>query len=159
MASSDRLSQLQDHVNYLASLFCDATGVLQSTVKPSKFENFAEQIDRGYDQNQPLDPNQQQQQQQQSGQEGEQDMKKTFSELITNTAKQIDELIDSLPDDEDGNIALQAEQMRQLEYENMVATRQLEHVTQCAELLLQQIQDKLSRITESELSNQRVEKD
>ncbi len=46
---SDRLSQLQDQVNYLASLFCDATGVLQAQAKPSKFENFTEGLSRGYE--------------------------------------------------------------------------------------------------------------
>ena len=43
---TDRLSQLQDQVNQLASLFCDATGVLQGEAKPSKFENFAESLKR-----------------------------------------------------------------------------------------------------------------
>ena len=36
-------------VNSLATLFCDATGVLQAQAKPSKFENFAENLKRDYE--------------------------------------------------------------------------------------------------------------
>jgi hypothetical protein len=136
---TDRLSQLQDQVNYLASLFCDATGVLQSQAKPSKFEDFAESLDRGCDADdkskQSLD-----------------EVKVTFAELITSTAKRIDALIDSLPDETESNEQLQEEQLRELEVENAVAARQLEYVTSCAEDLLKQIQLKIAKIAQSQLS-------
>ena len=137
---SDRLSQLQDQVNYLASLFCDATGVLQASAKPSKFENFAKDLDRGYPEEKA-----------EAGASLE-DVKVTFAELITTTAKKIDTLIDSLPNEEESNDQHLAQQLRELEIENAVAARQLEYVTKCAESLLEQIQKKISQIAQSQLS-------
>lgn len=138
---SDRLSQLQDQVNSLATLFCDATGVLQAQAKPSKFENFAENLKRDYENEEPIDTN-------------AEDVKVTFAQLITSTAKKIDTLIDSLPNEEETNEQLLAEQLKELEVENAVAARQLEFVTDCAESLLEQIQKKISQIAESQLKQQ-----
>ena len=84
---SDRLSQLQDQVNNLATLFCDATGYLQGHAKPSKFENFAENLKRDYENEEApaaaaaaaADTN-------------VEDVKTTFAQLITSTAKKIDTL-------------------------------------------------------------------
>ena len=140
---SDRLSQLQDQVNYLASLFCDATGVLQAQAKPSKFENFTEGLSRGYEE-------------EESSKEKEptnpiDDIKVTFAELITSTAKKIDTLIDSLPNEDESNEQVLAKQLRELEVENEMAARQLEYVTNCAENILEQIQKKISIIAESQL--------
>ena len=141
---SDRLSQLQDQVNYLASLFCDATGVLQAQAKPSKFENFAEGLSRGYEDEEKEQP---------TGSIDE--IKVTFAELITSTAKKIDTLIDSLPNEEESNEQVLAQQLRELEFENEIAARQLEYVTNCAENILEQIQKKISVIAESQLSIQK----
>lgn len=149
---SDRLSQLQDQVNYLAQLFCDATGVLQDKAKPSKFENFAENLDRGYE-------NEAEKEKSGGGggaetneQQSIDEIKLTFAELITSTAKKIDTLIDSLPNEDESNEDLQMKQLRDLETENTEAARQLEYVTKCAENLLQQIQKKISQIAESQLN-------
>lgn len=141
---SDRLSQLQDQVNALATLFCDATGVLQAQARPSKFENFAENLKRDYESEEAqLEAN-----------TNAEDVKTTFAQLITSTAKKIDTLIDSLPNEDETNEQLLAEQLRQLEIENAVAARQLEFVTDCAESLLEQIQNKISQIAESQLKQQ-----
>lgn len=137
---SDRLSQLQDKVNILAGYFCDATGVLQAEAKPNKFENFAESLDRGYDAEE-ANPD-----------EKINEIKLTFAQLITATAKQIDTLIDSLPNEEESNEQLLSQQLSELEVENAVAARQLEYTTKCAENLLEQIQKKISQIAESQLS-------
>lgn len=137
---SDRLSQLQDKVNILAGYFCDATGVLQAEAKPNKFENFAESLDRGYDAEE-ANPD-----------EKINEIKLTFAQLITSTAKQIDTLIDSLPNEEESNEQLLSQQLSELEVENAVAARQLEYTTKCAENLLEQIQKKISQIAESQLS-------
>ena len=139
---SDRLSQLQDNVNYLASLFCDATGVLQEQAKPSKFENFAENLKRDYENGES------------TTETNDEDVKATFAQLITSTTKKIDTLIDSLPNEEETNEELLAEQLRKLELENAIAARQLEFVTDCAENLLEQIQLKISQIAESQLKQQ-----
>jgi hypothetical protein len=138
---SDRLSQLQDQVNYLASLFCDATGVLQAQAKPTKFENFAESLDRGYEI-----------EDKENAEAAISDVKQTFAELITATAKKIDTLIDSLPNEEDSNEQILSHQLKELEVENAVAARKLEYTTKCAENLLDQIQKKISQIAESQLS-------
>ena len=142
---SDRLSQLQDNVNYLASLFCDATGVLQEQAKPNKFENFAENLDRGH-----LQPQQQ---------VDEIDHKLTFTDLITNTTKEIDSIIESLSSENESSEETQAQKLRKLEIENEIAAKQLENVTRSAESLLKQIQEKLSKISESELRIHQTIKD
>jgi hypothetical protein len=141
---SDRLSQLQDNVNYLASLFCDATGVLQEQAKPSKFENFAENLDRGHAPQQQVD---------------DVDHKLTFTDLITNTAKEIDSIIESLSNENESSEEIQAQKLRKLEIENEIAAKQLETVTRSAESLLKQIQEKLSKISESELRIHQTIKD
>lgn len=143
---SDRLSQLQDQVNFLAELLCNATGLLQEHAQPSKFENFAESLSRGYDESDTkLKHNL-------AGFESVDDIKLHFARLITQTAKEIDALIDSLPNEDESNEELQMKQLRELELENAQAARQLEHVTNCAENLLQQIQKKIAQIAESQLS-------
>lgn len=146
---SDRLSQLQDQVNYLASLFCDATGVLQAQAKPSKFENFAENLNRGYESDNVKDKN---------SRDEVEEHKIYFAEMISSTAKRIDEIIDSLPNEDESNELLQVEQLKSLELENAVAANQLEYVTKCAENLLHQIQNKISKISESQLSIQQIDK-
>ncbi len=144
---SDRLSQLQDQVNNLATLFCDATGYLQGHAKPSKFENFAENLKRDYE-------NEEAPAAAAATDTNVEDVKTTFAQLITSTAKKIDTLIDSLPNEEETNEQLLAEQLRELELENAIAARQLEFVTECAENLLTQLQEKISKISESQLKQQ-----
>ena len=140
---ADRLSQLQDQVNYLASLFCDATGVLQGQAKTSKFEKFAESLKRSYE-DENIDAKE-------NKKDEIEEYKQTFAELISTTAKRIDELIDSLPNEDESNEELQTEQLKQLEIENAIAAKQLECVTNSAEDLLKQIQNKISQIAESQL--------
>lgn len=140
---SDRLTQLQDQVNKLASLFCDATGILQQRAKPSKFENFAENLNRGYED---------EEKDKLQDEKSIEDIKIEYAKSITSAAKRIDELIDSLPDEDESNEQLQAQQLKELEHENAIAARHLEYVTECAENLLQQIQEKISFIAQSQLN-------
>ena len=110
---TDRLSQLQDQVNHLAGLFCDATGVLQGEAKPSKFENFAEGLKRDYEvssetntgANQPDAANNLETTApiKSESEASVEDIKLTFAELIMSTAKKIDILIDSRPDEDESN--------------------------------------------------------
>lgn len=140
---SDRLSQLQDHVNFLATLFCDSIGVLQDQAKPSKFENFAENLKRDYE-------NEEKTKEDQASIEN---LKRTYVESIISTTKKIDDLIDSLPNEDEANEHLQAQQLSELEMENESAARQLEYVTGCAEDLLQQIQKVLENISDKVLTS------
>ena len=148
---SDRLSQLQDQVNYLASLFCDATGVLQAQAKPSKFENFAENLKRDYEEETKDATTVKESDKPSESAATVDDIKVTFSELIMSTAKKIDILIDSLPNEDESNEKLQLDQLKKLEIENEQAARELEYVTSCAEDLLKQIQTKLAEISDSQL--------
>lgn len=150
---SDRLSQLQDQVNFLAELLCNATGLLQEHAPPSKFENFAESLNRGYEEQ--TEKSLSGKQQDLAGFGSIDEIKVHFARLITSTAKEIDVLIDSLPNEDESNEELQMKQLRELEAENAQAAQQLEHVTQCAESLLKQIQNKIAQIAESQLSVQR----
>jgi mediator of RNA polymerase II transcription subunit 21 len=142
---ADRLTQLQDTVNQVychphtlsvdfytfkiifqqAEHFCNCIGVLQQCSVPSKFPGF----DRTGS------PQQNQQE----------DFAQLFSTLIARTAKDIDTIIESLPN-EDSSQELQVQSLRQLEVENQEAAERLEEIVQKGEKLLERIQEAQANI-------------
>ncbi|KAH8289882.1 hypothetical protein KR054_003271 [Drosophila jambulina] len=134
---ADRLTQLQDTVNQQAEHFCNAIGVIQQTSYPSKFANF----DRTGSQT-PTSSNQPQE-----------DYAQLFAQLIARCAKDIDTLIESLPN-EDSSIELQNSSLKRLEMENQETAHQLEIVVQKGELLLEKIQSALENIAQAQLDMQ-----
>ncbi|XP_026473057.1 mediator of RNA polymerase II transcription subunit 21 isoform X1 [Ctenocephalides felis] len=133
---SDRLTQLQDVINQQADHFCNAIGILQQHSTPTKFAAF----DRSGSQT----PNQQQ---------NHEDYAQLFSILISRCAKDIDTLIESLPN-EDSSTELQVNSLRVLETENQEAAERLEEIVQRGELLLEKIQSALSDIAQAQLDMQ-----
>lgn len=129
---ADRLTQLQDTINQQADHFCNSIGVLQQFSTPSKFANF----DRSGSQTP----------QQNTSQE---DYAQLFSTLISRTAKDIDTLIESLPN-EDCSQELQVASLQKLEMENREAAEQLEEVVKRGEALLEKVQEALSDIYSSQ---------
>uniref|UniRef100_U5EZ57 Mediator of RNA polymerase II transcription subunit 21 n=1 Tax=Corethrella appendiculata TaxID=1370023 RepID=U5EZ57_9DIPT len=128
---ADRLTQLQDSINQQAENFCNSIGVLQQTSIPSKFPGF--QV------NFPEAP--------------QEDYALLFSQLISRCAKDIDTLIESLPN-EDSSVELQIQSLKRLEIENQDAAEKLEEVVLKGELLLEKIQAALSDIAQSQLDMQ-----
>lgn len=136
---ADRLTQLQDLVNQQAEHFCNSLGVLQQHAPPSHFPGF----DRGGGGKTP---------QQQQPQE---DFEQLFAKLIARTAKDIDVLIDSLPN-EDSTGELQAGSFRALEQENQESADNLQGIVKKGETLLAEIQSALADIAHKQLETQRV---
>lgn len=119
-----------------AEHFCNAIGVIQQTSYPSKFSNF----DRTGSQTPVQNPPQE-------------DYAQLFAQLIARCAKDIDTLIESLPN-EDSSIELQNSSLKRLEIENQETAEQLEHVVQKGELLLEKIQTALEDIAQAQLDMQ-----
>ncbi|XP_055375500.1 mediator of RNA polymerase II transcription subunit 21 [Condylostylus longicornis] len=132
---ADRLTQLQDTVNQQAEHFCNAIGVLQQTSVPSKFP--------GFDRTGSQTPQQTQQE----------DYAQLFSQLISRCAKDIDTLIESLPNEE-CSIELQNQALKRLETENQIEAERLEQIVQNGELLLEKIQSALEDIAQAQLDMQ-----
>ncbi|XP_046575800.1 mediator of RNA polymerase II transcription subunit 21-like isoform X1 [Haliotis rubra] len=135
---ADRLTQLQDAVNQQADNFCNSIGILQQCAQPSPFPNFEKPSGKSS----PVPP--------------QDDYAVLFSKLIARTAKDIDVLIDSLPN-EDSSYDLQTASLRKLEVENQDAARKLEDVVHRGEVLLKQIQQALHDIAQAQLSCQAME--
>jgi mediator of RNA polymerase II transcription subunit 21 len=104
-------------------------GVLQQCSVPSKFTGF----DRSGSPSQNNIPPPQE------------DYAQLFSTLITRCAKDIDQLIDSLPNDESSQ-ELQVQSLQMLEEENRSESEKLEEVVKRGEILLQRVQGVLSDI-------------
>lgn len=151
---ADRLTQLQDTINqvhtfpqktkimsYLrfifllqqAEHFCNSIGILQQCSVPSRFP--------GYDRSGSQTP-----------QQSQEDFAQLFSTLIVKCAKDIDTLIESLPN-EDSSQELQVQSLRRLEAENLAAAEQLEEVVRKGETLLEKIQSALSDIAQSQIES------
>ncbi|RWS25765.1 mediator of RNA polymerase II transcription subunit 21-like protein [Leptotrombidium deliense] len=136
---ADRLTQLQDYVNQQAENFCNSIGILQQFAPPSFFAEFEKTA-----KNSTAAPN---------SQPNSEDFAQMFATLIARTAKDIDILIDSLPNDE-STPELQASHLRRLELENQEAAQRLEETVKRGEKLLEQIQKALQDIAECQLKMQ-----
>lgn len=86
----------------------------------------------------------------QTPQQNQEDYAQLFSTLISKSAKDIDTLIESLPN-EDSSQELQVQSLKKLEVENQNAYFQLEEVVQKGEILLEKIQIALSDIAKSQI--------
>lgn len=120
-----------------ADNFCNSIGILQQFAQPSNFPEFEKSLTK-------------------PGQSTQEDYPQLFASLVARTAKDIDVLIDSLPSEE-ASPELQAANLRRLELENQDAARRLEDVVQQGEALLEQIQQALHDIAESQLNMQHLE--
>lgn len=78
------------------------------------------------------------------------DYAQLFSTLIARTAKDIEQLIDSLPSEESSQ-ELQVQSLKRLEKENQDAAENLEDMVFKAEQLLEKIQNCLAHIASSQL--------
>lgn len=81
-AMAERLTQLQDAVNFQAENFCNSIGILQQFAQPSLFTEF-DKSNRSQNQRPPAE-----------------DYAQLFASLIAKTAREVDLLIDSLPSEE-----------------------------------------------------------
>lgn len=121
---ADRLTQLQDAVNEQAEYFCNSIGTLQQNAPPSS-------LGCSKDDNAKL-----------------QDYSCLFAKLIARKAKDIDVLIDMLPNETtSSNESL----FEKLEEENVIAGEHLNEVVQRGEILLKKIQSALKDIIETQL--------
>lgn len=125
-----------------AENFCNAIGVLQQTSKPSKFPNF----DRTGSQT-PVE-----------GQQSPEDYAELFAQMVSRSAKDIDTLIESLPNEEN-SIEAQNQSLSMLEYENQLAADNLEEIVSEGEELLSRIQLALEDIAQAQLQMQIKMKD
>ena len=157
---ADRLTQLQDAVNSVsfqfflqithnkktvqyslffilqqAENFTNSLGILQQLAVPSQFPGFGNKT-----------PQQQQ----------NEDHTILFAQLIARTAKDIEVLIESLPNEE-SSTELQSASLQKLEEENLEAANKLEEVVKQGEATLKEIQAALHDIAQAQLDMQRLE--
>ncbi|GBM84670.1 Mediator of RNA polymerase II transcription subunit 21 [Araneus ventricosus] len=131
---ADRLTQLQDAVNAQAENICNSIGVLQAYAPPSSFPDF-EKSPRKVEQ-------------------PKEDFCQTFANLIANTAKEIDVLIDFLPNEDISQDS--QEDFKRFDKENKDAALKLEKVVVAGEVLLEQIRKALHDIAQSQLEIQKL---
>ncbi|ESO00708.1 hypothetical protein HELRODRAFT_192580 [Helobdella robusta] len=136
---ADRLTQLQEAANLLADHFCNAVGILQQIAPPGQFAGFEKSASAT-----------------KPAQVTSDETALLFAQLIARTAKDIDILVDSLPN-EDSSPELQVASLRRLETENQIAARQLEQAISKGEFLLEQIQKSLHEIAQTQLHCQALE--
>ncbi|GFQ86066.1 mediator of RNA polymerase II transcription subunit 21 [Trichonephila clavata] len=131
---ADRLTQLQDAVNAQAENICNSIGVLQACAPPSNFPDF-EKSPRKTEQH-------------------KEDYCQTFANLIASTAKEIDVLIDFLPNEDISQDS--QEEFKRFDKENKDAALKLEKVVLAGEVLLEQIRKALRDIAQSQIEIQKL---
>lgn len=124
---SDRLTQLQDLVNDLASFMTNAIGVLQASAPPCDFNHISKDLDE--EQNCEL-----------------------FSAHIARSAADIEVLIDSFPVEEAGADDAD-QQMQAADFAKTRAVIELETLADEGGDLVMQIQEKLSEIAQTQMNS------
>ncbi|CAL1299412.1 unnamed protein product [Larinioides sclopetarius] len=132
---ADRITQLQDAVNAQAENICNSIGILQQSATPSIFPEFDRVGPK------PTPPTE--------------DFCQTFATLITKTAKDIDLLIDTLPNEE-SYPELQEASIKALNTDNTEAAQALEEAVVKGEQLLEQVRTVLRVIAESEQEMRKI---
>ena len=89
-------------------------------------------------------------------QQQSEDHTQLFAQLIARTAKDIEVLIDSLPNEE-SSVELQSASLQKLEEENIDAANKLEDVVKQGEATLKEIQAALHDIGQAQLEMQKYE--
>lgn len=121
----DRLTELQDQLNFLSHMMYTCIGVIQRDAPPVKLQDTEEsEALKKFD-----------------------EMVKDMATQVVATVKRIDELIDSLPC-MDSPEEQQIEAFADLEDKNKQVARQLEIEVENAELCLKQVREALKVITE-----------
>lgn len=131
---ADRLTQLQDAVCAQAENICNSIGIIQATSIPSTLPDF----DKTPIKSELL----------------KEDYCQTFATLIANTAKEIDILIDCLPNEDITQESY--EDLKNLDKENKEAAIKLEKVVHAGEILLEQIRKALHDIAQSQVEIQKL---
>lgn len=149
---ADRLTQLQDCVNEMASQMCNAVGVLQQFAPPCPFGDNFDAMDTSAPPQTAGSEN--------DGATGfalleQEENARLFARLIAQTAKDIDLLIDSLPND-DVAMEVQMGGLRQLEKFNQDAARQLESTVADGQKLLEKIQDALDELAKTQMATTKL---
>lgn len=138
---TDRLTQLQEAVNCQSENLCNAIGILQQSAPPSAFTEFPDRPQENADQEQTPE-----------------NYPKLFATYIARTAKDIDVLIDSLPNEE-LTPELQAASLRRFESDNQAAAAQLEDAVKRCEELLEKVRGILKDVATKQLYNNSASKD
>ena len=118
-----------------ADNFTNSLGILQQLAVPSQFPGFGNKT-----------PQQQQ----------NEDHTQLFAQLIARTAKDIEVLIESLPNEE-SSVELQSASLQKLEEENLEAANKLEDVVKQGEATLKEIQAALHDIAQAQIEMQKFE--
>jgi len=132
---SDRLTQLQDAINLLADQFCNSIGLLQQSAPSSTFVGFEKSG---------------------SKEPGITKNVRLFCNVISRTSKDIDVLIDSLPDEE-STTRLQASFLNKLEIENNGETEKLRLLVKEGEERLNKLQEALVDIAKMQLETRKIQ--
>ena len=117
-----------------ADNFTNSLGILQQLAVPSPFPGFGNK----------------------SQPPPSEDHTQLFAQLIARTAKDIEVLIESLPNEE-SSVELQSASLQKLEEENIEAAQKLEDVVKQGEATLKEIQAALHDIAQAQLEMQKLE--
>lgn len=163
---ADRVTQLQDAINELADLMCNAIGILQQEAEPSKFSSISQGGDPnngpgGYrlssNENSPQSDSFNHNQAganptNESGVAASRQSINYFAKTIVKTAKDIDILIDSLPSFE-STTELQVAAIEQLQADNILERDRLEHLVSQGQVLLSTVQSSLLHVCEAQIAD------
>lgn len=136
----DRITQVQDQINQIADHMCNAIGLLQQSAEPAILPGHERLFsDPVKNENTDFKPK---------------DLPLLFAKLITKSVKELDTLIDRLPND-DQTAETDVGAIEQLNKANQNATKVFQETHESCQNLLSKIQTALKDISECEMDIER----